>query len=263
MLPSTTIFISILSLLLVASCGSVCPTYQCNVSLGETFCTIGMDIDGTAAAILSPCRNKSTFCDLASLVGNNAVCRFAHSEPVLYPGEYCRTGAECLSKICNGTCIGAYEGQGCETDDDCGPALFCGAGICQKVAEKGQYCNSEQKCDSTSVCNLHMCTRKGSLKVGNSSETPGACESFYMSEGGCVRGPVLVPIHNQTNKANLTVCPAEGQCAYEVKDQDSRLIETFTRDCVCGFTGEGKRFCDLGKGDVDMKSVYIFPPLRR
>ena len=100
-----------------------------------------------------------------------------------------------------------------------------------------------------SICNEGHCVKLGSVSVKKNATAPAACETFYIYNGTCQKGPVLIS-HKKDNKF---ICSGTNNtCNYSLKNGHK-----LTRHCQCGMNPEGNSYCNPGEGYFDIKPVFL------
>ena len=229
-----------------------CTNYLCG-GLDNGQCAKQTVTDDNVTINLNPCKD-GYFCDI-HFNEDPDVCSEKKLIAHLYPGEYCSDNLECLSGLCNVTsnttsnkyCIGKVLGDSCTQNIDCNPNLYCdtASNTCLAAKKLGETCNNN--CIAGLLCHGGQCIALGSIKKGESATMISACETFYIVDGLCSKGPALVKNGSESGPILCT----DG-CTYLTAKGDS-VVE----DCQCGRTSTGLKLCSPGYGDISMSDVLI------
>jgi hypothetical protein len=111
--------------------------------------------------------------------------------------------------------------------------------VCNKTRGLNEACDENMKCAWNLVCSLEKCIHKGSKKNGDDAKSLEECESFYIKENKCAKGPVFI---------KKVLVNDEYRCFYK-EDKE------FDTEARCGKNSKGEKHCNLGRGDVDMSPV--------
>ena len=217
-----------------------CLKYACASKLNKPNMCASIN---SSLALLSPCSDDNTYCPISFNVEDEVFCSAKHKSAVLYPGEYCTTNEECLSKTCTkNLCAGKAEAEACDSDADCNAGLGCVSNVCAKLGGVGDECNDNKRCDASTVCHNGNCTRFGSIENGNAATIPAVCKSFFLKNGNCAAGYKRVG----DDKCNNDVCNYTNQA------------DSYLDSCACGRTSDSNAFCPPGKGDADYADVRLY-----
>ncbi len=220
-----------------------CPTFTCQKDFDNpNGCSKQAFTDEGMQLWLRSC-NTSAVCDVPNSIDEEGVCTDHYTTPKFYPGEYCRHDAECYTFNCqNSTCVGKPVNDNCTDDTECNAGLYCKNAVCvPTLAEKADCDLTLNKCGSNLVCDSGKCVKIGSKAVDEPVTVPGACSTFYAVNGKCAEGPNL--------RGDDQKCPASLECEYTLG------TGSFKEPCTCGMTATGARFCNWGRGDLDMSDV--------
>ena len=214
---------------------STCIKFQC-LELAGNICANATNLD----VKLKGCKD-SKICDFG-LSKNLSTCeKYVKSR---YPGEYCEDDNECLKGDCvNNHCLVSGIHDKCYSNIDCNPKFYCNNKECMPVAIEGGNC-SKVKCDSGLICNFNKCIKIGSKKLQEPATVPAACQSYYIHNKMCEKGPIL---KRKLNNEGPIVC--DKSCTYITK------ANSFHTSCTCGKTKDGILFCNPGIGDINIDDV--------
>ena len=258
----------ILFFITFALCNYVCPKYEC---INKDFDINQICMNRThEKVIIGTCKDyqiqeskKKMFCYKEPTFIEHSYCTLHNFVPYLFPGEYCErvhqddpiTNKSREYTGCNkGNCdkwnlCNAHEiNDSCSSDADCNEELYCNShNICKETIKNGKKCSMNEhdieKCESNSFCYEGFCRRYGEFKIGIGATVPAVCETFYIHEKKCAVGPKLQGGYE---------CPESRKCLYKIGEK------TFTEPCICGENDEGRKYCQPGKGDINIKPVFLF-----
>ncbi len=217
-----------------------CTAYLCKAFQGSSnkSCALWESNTTTNWISLKPCTVSGEYCPLPAESGYETTCTNVSTS--LLPGDYCTVSTACLSGNCiKNLCKGKLEAVACASDAECDVGLYCDTAntkTCVQTVAVGAACTSDSRCDPVSFCYNNNCTAYAQLPVGAVATSPSACQTYYISEGKCAKGPTLAD-------GNFT-CPAEGACTYKVGSTTTKMA------CSCGKTEKTILYCNLGQGDV-------------
>jgi len=218
-----------------------CARYECNDNMADEVCLI---IEDGFKYSLRKCSSENKVCDHYNMTKDGTLCSDYYTKSNYLPGEYCINHSECHSGECDKICKGKLEGDSCTTHEECHTGLYCekkeSTSVCSKTKTVNEACDENKRCAWNLVCNSdNKCIHKGSKKDGDTAGSPEECESFYIEDSKCAKGPTFVEKKLVSN---------EYKCSYKgTKDFDT--------PAKCGRNSEGTMHCNLGRGDVDMKPV--------
>eukprot|EP00826_Nyctotherus_ovalis_P027376 TRINITY_DN213_c0_g2_i1.p1 TRINITY_DN213_c0_g2~~TRINITY_DN213_c0_g2_i1.p1 ORF type:complete len:377 (-),score=52.44 TRINITY_DN213_c0_g2_i1:57-1151(-) len=221
-----------------------CSVYQCG-QLADNECARMNETH----FVLKSC-SKGTVCDFQISPKPSTCKALLHSR---FPGEYCTAGTECITNNCDkNICVGDKEGSTCHYNHECNPRLFCDGerGKCCSVAHENEYCESRKLCDSGLLCYDSKCIRIGSIKVGDSTDTPEACETLHMHEGICTKGPKLVRDHSESQEGPIN---CKDKCTYIYEDNYK-----FTTRCTCTKQSNPSLLCNPGNADINIGDYLYY-----
>lgn len=228
-----------------------CPYYVCNTTLGQDICSQMKTSEPSVGFELNSCASEK-ICDL-KLTEEPDTCSKSYSQPLRFPGEFCRASSECFSNECDVStkvCKGKSQNASCESDDQCNVKLYCNltSKACEPLAKQDETCTTG-KCGVGLVCENERCLQMGILKKGDKATLPSACETFYIVDGLCAEGPKLQVKKDMVGGQEPIDC--QGQCVYKVGNDT-----TITESCQCGMVSNASStFCSPGRGDIDLKDV--------
>lgn len=168
-------------------------------------------------------------------------------------GENCTKNDECESGSCSDkVCKGFEADKNCNSTAQCAQELYCNV-TCKKPGDK---CGNFAKCASNQFCYIPQeedpdrdngtCYTYASKDKGDNVPAAAACKSYYTNENGtCIDGPTL------TSKDDKTKYPDDGLCHYKYNGIEIKTPRT------CGRGKEGKAYCPLGVGDLDLEPVMF------
>ncbi|CAG9323637.1 unnamed protein product [Blepharisma stoltei] len=257
-----------------------CTAYTCKQK-GQSF-TSGTCVYYNSKAItptyyVKPCSSSKEYCPIA--VEANTSCTKIPDTPIeitgLYPGEKCTKDTECRTPsiesgktgCVDNICTGQGETEGCESNPDCKPGLYCLSGTCQKQIAIGSYgCENDFQCANGAGCNItnevekNKCVAYRSIAahqpVGECAAdgTNALCASKYCQVTGQYQ-PTEGEYQN-TYACLATVISNSYlpmKCSYDV---DCRSVsDDFFTDgqvfgtCVCGHNKDAQSYCTLFPGD--------------
>lgn len=236
---------------------TICPSYKCKESNKGDICMEPIRDNKTNKIVynIMPCKDTNSICDINS-ESEIKQCKKNTDVKTLYPGEYCKDDGQCLAGNCTKN-ICTVNNTNCTSDIDCSPKFFCNTennknGTCKPLVEIGHDCNKSSKCVVTAICNetnltKGRCVPIGSISEGGSSSTPFACSTFFMENNICTKGYEYSP----EDKDAYQQCPKSGSCIYKKNGK------TITRNCACGFSDGGNKYCEPGAESLDVSKVIF------
>jgi hypothetical protein len=222
-------------------------------------------VEGVNGFAINPCNTSSTFpyCDYTKSQNNkwrNVTCGPVPSPALLYPGDPCTNGQQCISGSCsNFTCRGVRAGGICVSSQDCIVGYYCVSSgyifTCQPLIQAYQYgCGSDFDCVNNCGCNFGssgppgQCIPYFSLGYGQSVPCSSSSLSYLCASGACYyqnSGYVGVCTPTPRSIASLpTSCTFSGQCT-----GTNRLGYSFQGTCTCGFNPSATSYCTPFLGD--------------
>lgn len=197
------------------------------------------------------CNGTKLVCQPLELDSQSVCVPVVIPDRSILPGELCEKDQECISGTCskeaNSTCTGVKEGKGCDLTAQCDKGLYCHNKTCNqtgyKCDEQGYGCSINQICDRGSgTCHLI-----GSIKNDQPAPSPAACQSYYQDQNGnCKDGPKL------DNVKKLECPTGETECEYKNNNGEIEKLP-----CVCAKAKTDKKYCALGKGNMDVNDVIF------
>lgn len=232
------IVLAIIAILALHATAIECPAYKCDETLKDKQCAIKLETE----VKLKVCTGKNEICPLPANIDDESYCTNTTGTNLL-PGDYCTVATQCLSGNCakSSVCVGKAEEAECKSDAECDVGLYCDGKKCVKTALFGEACSDVIKCDPAAICHDSVCVARAQLAAGDNSAVPALCQTFYVNEGKCVKGPTFA--------GKSKDCPAEGFCDYTFNGK------TEQRACVCGKSEKTAGYCELGHGDVSLDDV--------
>ncbi|CAI2371396.1 unnamed protein product [Moneuplotes crassus] len=183
---------------------------------------------------------------------------------ILYPGYRCR-GSEVFgtcrfgTKVCNNEdrCEGYPSYHYCRRTSDCNFDHYCSHdGICLLLNENGESCSTHDSCEKNSMCHYT-----------DPTDDFGTCVEVASKD----ERELVLPEYNKvpvrqddmeklcrTGMVNRTT----GNCAIKLKSTNKGKECTTDNDCPtsdenvkaackCGYSGDGKKYCDIEAGDTE------------
>lgn len=168
------------------------------------------------------------------------------------PGEFCNSALSCYNNnICvNNKCNGYQERSLCKSHIDCKNGLYCNKQkYCVPQLEVGESgCNNDFECVNTSGCLGNICTEYYSIENNIFTTSAAFCKSAYEENNICKESYKLYS-HSYDE-----VCNKEKEkCIYK-----NSKGNTISKDCKCGLTKNGYKFCPLERGDIDFLRVLEY-----
>jgi len=225
-----------------------CLVYTCKDDLPKDVCSTKVINPTNITYTMKACEGDNKVCDVR--LKEKDQCADFYDQKLSYPGEYCRNNKECFKGNCpNEThvCTLNPGNTTCEDDLDCNPGLFCKSGNCVKQKMFNETCGKEDRCHPSFACNDSLCIKVGSGENGQKASSPLVCKSFYVEEGVCKEGPKLTNYTDDGLK-----CPESNLCTYTIDKHD------FTDKCRCGRNSAGVKYCQPGRGDINMQDVSSY-----
>jgi hypothetical protein len=205
-------------------------------------------------------------------------------------GESCTNDLECYYGKCitidgKSKCEGLKENQECKNELECNPGLYCNKNDkkanpkCTPVIKEGSPCNATSRCEFSTLCANHVCTKVATFDVGrrfNLSDdetfpkpTPTGnftylyrmCKSFFAvntdertKDGNDIFECVNAPVANFTDYArtgsNLT-------CEFNYKFADGKSIRK-DEYAACGFNKDTSSYCPKRMGNINDSEKAAF-----
>eukprot|EP00358_Blepharisma_japonicum_P002298 CAMPEP_0202947756 /NCGR_PEP_ID=MMETSP1395-20130829/12118_1 /ASSEMBLY_ACC=CAM_ASM_000871 /TAXON_ID=5961 /ORGANISM="Blepharisma japonicum, Strain Stock R1072" /LENGTH=359 /DNA_ID=CAMNT_0049649253 /DNA_START=78 /DNA_END=1157 /DNA_ORIENTATION=+ len=257
-----------------------CTAYTCKQK-GQSF-TSGTCVYYDSKATIptyyvKPCSSSKEYCPIA--VQGNSTCAKIPDTPVdivgLYPGEKCTKDSECRTNqveegktgCVDNICTGSSKGEGCESNADCKPGLYCSSGTCQTQYSIGAFgCENDYQCVNGAGCNIttktatNKCVAYRSisahLPVGTCATdgTNNLCASNHCQVSGQFQ-PTEGDYQNTyaclDTVVSIDYLPMK--CSYDV-DCRSVSDDYFTDGqvfgtCECGHNKDAQSYCSLFPGD--------------
>ena len=244
-----------------------CQAYSCaNIAAGWEEGTCITYTQAVNQFQINPCPVDSVFpyCDYTKAENNkwrNITCGPNPSAPILYPGDPCTVGDQCLSGTCtNEVCQGVPQGATCNSSEQCNVGLFCSstnfAFTCQPlIAMYESGCGSDFDCINTCGCRFNfngppgMCYPYYSLALGSSVPCPKSGISNLCQTGTCYNPGTGGFLGTCTTSA-VSMLPLGTPCTYNGQCTGNNTNgQTFYGTCTCGYNPTGSSYCTPFYGD--------------
>lgn len=266
---------------------SLCQHFLCNNTLTKGVCSRkSLGSDGQAYFQINPC-DKGLVCDF-HFGSEDDLCISNKTLPTKYPGEICNDSYECISGICKVQSGIKICQAPLQKGDLCGDNSQCPVGTsCAIDPENTDYTrcfdllgvNESQKtcdftpggfkCQTNLVCNNGKCIKPGSLKEGNKTFIPFACNTFYMfkedneNDFKCAKGPFLTNSSGAAIITNSPVrCKENDPCYYSI-NYNKKNISLPTKTCpvsMNNFSSGG--YCHPGIKNLQKEIDSLFNYLK-
>ena len=194
--------------------------------------------------------------------GSGVYTCVAEESSKYYHGEKCTLDSQCYSSTCTDQkCVGAQSGATCKDDLDCANNLYCDlvdtTPTCKALLSVGQACLRDTQCAYSSYCSkapdatAGVCTAYFSVASGT---TVDQCRDEYFDYQCASTFCVEVTEDDKTtyecseiysHTKSRIQCDKDDDCEGSNADKS----DSMNSDCSCGFSQNGKGFCDLLPGD--------------
>lgn len=186
----------------------------------------------------------------------NATCK---TDPQKYsslslPGMKCSDKKDCLSKNCNGVCVGSDEGKKCDNSAQCNPGLFCNkSGKCEKTKNLDENCSSDEECNHPYGCLNGTCTEFLSKNISHTinNNSKFYCDSMFAYDGKC----------DKASLAEKSTDSCEENCNYIL--ESNGLNVEMVNTCRCTVTRKPDKKCAFFPGQDHIGFNQVIEKLRK
>lgn len=158
--------------------------------------------------------------------------------------ENCNFDFDCYSNNCtNNICYPIKTENACQSHFQCEVSAFCNSsGICKKLAEKEQFCQTDYDCAIGLGCSQEKCVEMFSFEKGTYTNNRYLCKSGYIKDNVCA---------DTSGVTSIKTCNSDEECPIEIDKGDQKKIN---ENGICECNLEGVKYCSLTSNSEEWRN---------